>query len=166
MTTSFALLAPVPLEHLISGQEVCEQTGFGAFGSGDWEFFRNLDALREGQPVPVLFYPSHDDTSDFRAFKVSWIGWYVGHVESRNGAHPKKMLHRPPTTEKYSGDNLGVWAVFWHVRGLTELPAEKRMAISDLETVAGGWRKDAPPRGPQRVAWPANIDFGKAPSAS
>ena len=35
-----ALLAPVPLEHLIDGLSVCDQQGKVAFGSRAWEIFR------------------------------------------------------------------------------------------------------------------------------
>ena len=50
----FALLAPVPLEHLRSGQKVSEQKGFVAFGTRKWEMLRKLDEMREGAPIPVL----------------------------------------------------------------------------------------------------------------
>jgi hypothetical protein len=39
-TQEVALLAPVPLEHLIDGVAVCDQQGKVAFGSRAWEIFR------------------------------------------------------------------------------------------------------------------------------
>jgi hypothetical protein len=51
-----ALLAPVPLQHLRSGQTKAECEGRVAFGSRAWEVFRKLDALREGMPVDVFIY--------------------------------------------------------------------------------------------------------------
>lgn len=55
----FAILAPVPLEHLQSGRDVAAREGFVAFGSKEWELFRRVDELRHGRTVPVLLYPSH-----------------------------------------------------------------------------------------------------------
>ena len=55
---SVALLAPVPEEHLISGQSCCEENGRVAFGSRDFEVFRNLDDQCAGAPCHVLIYPS------------------------------------------------------------------------------------------------------------
>ena len=92
----FALLAPVPLEHLRSGQKVSEQKGFVAFGTRKWEMLRKLDEMREGAPIPVLIYPSHEDVPAKESFVVSWYGWYVGHVDSVMGQHPLGMEHRPP----------------------------------------------------------------------
>ncbi len=54
----FAILAPVPLEHLESGQPVAEEKGFVAFGSRGRKFFRDMDERRDGNPVPVLIYAS------------------------------------------------------------------------------------------------------------
>ena len=56
----FAILAPVPLEHLESGADIARDTGFVAFGSLKWEPFRKVDELRKGAPVLVLLYPSFD----------------------------------------------------------------------------------------------------------
>lgn len=150
----FAVLAPVPLEHLQSGREVAQQTGFVAFGTKKWELLRKIDDLSGGLPVPALIYPSHEGVPAKESFLVCWFGWYVGHAESRGGAHPSGMKHRPPTTAQSPGDNTGHWAAFWHVEGLRELPKEKQMPIGKIGTVKGGWRKDAPPRGPELVALP------------
>ena len=150
----FALLAPVPAEHLQSGQIVCEDEGFVAFGSRKWELFRKVEAERQGLPVPVLIYTSHEDVAAKMSFIVSWTGLYVGSAETSTGAHPLGMKHRPPTTGPQGSDNLGHWAVFWHVAKLSPLPKGQRFPISTLQTVKGGWRKDKPPRGPELVAMP------------
>jgi len=84
-----ALLAPVPLEHLVDGQKTAESEGKVAFGSRAWEVFRELDTRRKGMPVDVYIYASHSDGQ--REFEVSWHGRYVGHVEGRMGAHPDGM---------------------------------------------------------------------------
>ena len=155
----FAILAPVPLEHLQSGAPIAEQTGYVAFGSAKWELFRQLDADRDGAPVPVLIYPSHTDTPGTMNLVVSWWGWYVGHSDGKGGAHKEGMLHRPPTTNAYSTDNSGHWAVFWHVQGLRQLPSDKWLPIGKVPTVKNGWRKTAPPRGPERVALPEALSY-------
>lgn len=56
-----ALLAPVPLEHLLDGETTARTEGKVAFGSRKWDTFRQLDALREGMPVDVYIYASHPD---------------------------------------------------------------------------------------------------------
>jgi hypothetical protein len=49
--------------------------------------------------------------------------------------------------------------VFWHVRNLCELPPSQRLPISAIQTVKGGWRKSAPPRGPEMVATPSTLEL-------
>lgn len=155
----FAILAPVPLEHLQSSTDIAQKNGFVAFGSWKWELFRKIDELRDGARVPVLIYPSHEDVPTKLSFVVSWLGWYVGCEESGNGKHSKGMTHRPPTTSQYTSDNQGHWAVFWHVCDLHELSVTQRLPISAIQTIRGGWRKTAPPRGPELVAFPSTLEL-------
>jgi hypothetical protein len=145
----FALLAPVPLRHLQSGLEVAT-SGYVAFGTMKWELLRKLDVMRKGAPVPALIYPSHEDVHAKLTFLVCWYAWYVGHVHSSHGKHPLGMKHRPETT----AHDRGHWAAFWHVKGLRELPTEKHLPISEIGAIRGGWRKNAPPRGPELVQLP------------
>ena len=65
----------------------------------------------------------------------------------------------PPTTAQYPDDNKGHWAAFWHVEGLRELPKEKRLRISKIGSIKEGWRKNAPPRGPELVALPELLSY-------
>lgn len=155
----FAILAPVPLEHLETGAPVAEATGYVAFGTAKWELFQKIDADREGEAVPVLIYPSDSDGPASSNLKVSWWGWYTGHSQSKGGAHQDGMLHRPPSTAKYPADNSGHWAIFWHVAGLRRLPSDKQLPISKVPTIKGGWRKNAPPRGPELVALPELLSY-------
>jgi len=157
--SQFAILAPVPLEHLQSGKVIAETEGFVAFGSRKWELFRKIDELRNGAAVPVLIYPSYEDGPAKDSFVVTWFGWYVGSEESGTGAHSLGMKHRPPTTGQYGSDNQGHWAVFWHAKDLDELAKTQRLPISAIQTVKGGWRKDRPPRGPEMFAMPSMISF-------
>jgi hypothetical protein len=158
-TKDFAILAPVPLEHIQSGIQIAKDTGFVAFGSRKWELFRGLDETRSSQKVPVLIYASHEDVPAKESFIIRWAGWYLGSEETPNGRHSAGMTHRPPTTGQYETDNQGHWAVFWHVRDLIELPPAQRLPISAVQTIKGGWRKNAPPRGPELVATPTTIEF-------
>lgn len=116
VTYDVALLAPVPLEHLQDGVDVCQKEGKVAFGSRAWEVFRKLDDIRNGLTVDVYIYASHNPSA--RGFTVTWMAVYIGHVESINGAHLLGMKYRPPSTERYQEDNLGHWAVFWEVEDL------------------------------------------------
>ncbi len=155
----FAILAPVPLEHLESGKPIADATGYVAFGTNKWELFQKVDAMRDGARVAVLIYPSHGNETVDKGLTVSWFGWYDGHTHSKGGAHPDGMTHRPPTTGKYANDNVGHWAAFWHVKGLRQLPKAKHLPISKIATVKGGWRKNAPPRGPELVALPESLSY-------
>lgn len=78
----FALLAPVPLEHLMSGLKLQAAKDFIAFGTRKWELLRKVDLMR-GRAVPVLVYPSHEDVPAENSFVVSWFGWYIGHAEHK-----------------------------------------------------------------------------------
>lgn len=143
-----ALLAPVPIEHLRDAIAVCEAEGKVAFGSRAWEVFRELDAERHGAPVDVYIYPSGDPKSE--KLEASWYGRYVGHVESKNGAHPEGMRLRPPSTAKYPADNKGHWAVFWELDQIRELPAIERISTGDFVGHKTGkqYKKNFVPEGP------------------
>jgi hypothetical protein len=162
VTDEFAIVAPVPLEHLETGEGVAKDTGYVAFGSMKWELFRDIDQRRGDAAVPVLIYPSADDSPTSLALRIAWCGLYIGSSESKGGAHVSGMRHRPSSTEKYAGDNKGHWAVFWHVSDLRRIEPAKQLPISALQTVKGGWRKNAPPRGPELVQVPDALraEFG------
>ncbi len=164
----FAILAPVPLEHLESGQVVAAKTGFVAYGSRKFELFRDIEKRRDGNPVLVLIYASDDpakliyasDDPAKPAPMVSWVGRYIGSEDAcdgdRDGEHPLGMKHRPPSTRC---DNEGHWTVFWHVEKLSRLAAKDCFEISELQTTKGVWRKDAHPRGPELVDVPPFVEF-------
>jgi len=154
----FAILAPVPAEHLESGIAVSVEQGFVAFGSLKWDFFPKVNELRGDEPVPVLIYPSAEEDQPNLTYVIKWVGWYVGHVKSDIGAHPEGTKHRPPSTESYEGDRAGYWAVYWHVAELKQLATEDYRPISSLQSEKTGkfWKAGTPPRGPvivQRPTW-------------
>jgi len=151
-----ALLAPVPEEHLQDGLNVCATRGKVAFGSGKFDLFNKIDTSGLDQDLPVLIYPSASQNPESLKYKVSWIGTYAGFVNSRMGRHPDGMKFRPPSTKKYPLDNSGHWAIFWHVKDLKTLQVNQQRFISDFGKVKGGWRKNAPPRGPELVSLPSD----------
>lgn len=132
----FALLAPVPLEHLKRAQEVKPKV---SFGSNDFQLFRKLDDDSEGLAIPVMIYASHEHELKHN-FEVTWVGWYLGSSEGR----PDKSL-RPATA-------IGeTWGTHWFVEGLRELPPSKHLPVSEIEKLSGGKWKAAPVRGPTKV---------------
>jgi hypothetical protein len=155
MLSDFAILAPVPEVHLLAGLKIANNGDFIAYGTMKWELLRKIDKKRGGARVPVLIYPSHENLPGQDRFVVSWFGWYIGHVDSKHGAHPQGEAHRPLSTFDHPADNEGHWAVFWHLEGLRQLPPEQRMTIGQIEGCKGGWRKNAPPRGPELVKLPS-----------
>jgi hypothetical protein len=152
-----ALLAPVPEEHLLSGQSVCLNQGKVAFGSKNWELFYKLQGLVQphGQ-CEVLIYVS-DAGQPISPPTVTWRATYLGFVQSKGGAHPEGMKYRPPSTAKYVLDNQGSWAVFWEVADLTPLSKDQWIKIGQLR----GFEKPAKyltnyiPKGPSLVQEPA-----------
>jgi len=149
-----SLLAPVPLEHLRDGFNICQSQGKVAFGSRAWEVFRELDVERSGSPVDVFIYASGDPSTE--QLEVSWYGRYIGHVEGKNGAHPDGMKFRLPSTGKYPSDNKGYWAVFWEVDQLRELTQDERIPIGEFVGYKTGksYKKTFIPEGPILVVRP------------
>lgn len=159
VTTDFAILAPVPKEHLDAGLDVIKEQGCVAFGTRKWELFRDVDERSKKQPVPMLIYPSHEDVPSKQSFRVSWVGRYVGHVHSNHGAHPEGLRYRPPSTAKNPGDNLGHWAIFWHLDALRQLSLDEYIPIGELQSHSTKkWLKAAPPRGPVLVEIPSELE--------
>lgn len=156
MAVSFdaALLAPVPLEHLVSGADVCQKEGKVAFGSMAWQVFRKLDGLRGGLNVLVFLYASH--TGEAPTHEVSWRGLYIGHCESVSGAHPDKMRYRPGASAKYADDNAGHWAVFWEVADLHRIAEAERLRLDQLAALESRrqFAKTFRPEGPTLIEYP------------
>ena len=150
-----ALLAPVPMEHLMDGTKTTMTMGKVAFGSGAYDVFLKLEEERGDKPVDVYIYESYGKGAyDFR---VSWHGRYLGYTGAVNGAHPDGMKFRPASTAKYAGDNEGGdWLLFWEVDHLEEIPESERMHVGEF--VPYGKKKPYgncfAPRGPMLVNRP------------
>jgi len=152
----FAILAPIPLEHLAPAAKVAGAVGYVSFGSYKFELFAQIDAMRRNEHVPVIIYPSHESDIVHTSFRISWRGWYIGYVGDYDEKRRDELSgHRPLTTQQYENDNAIGWPVFWRVSGLQQLAPEHHKRIADLSSYKTGfWRKNSPPRGPEIVARP------------
>lgn len=152
MTSSvdFAILAPVPLAHLESALDVVNRQGRVAFGADGVKFFEEVESLRRGESVPVLFYASRPPGGG-QGPTVSWHGRYTGFVEAQDGRHPEEAALRPA-----SAANDGAWAMFWHVELLQPVPAGKSLLIRDLVSYKTGeqYKGSFRPRRPVLVQRP------------
>ena len=133
LSAHVALLAPVPLEHLLSGRETCDKQGKVAFGSRAFDALHKLTELADGASCDVVIYAS--DAHLPGPPKATWRARFVRWVEAKAGGHPEEMKYRPPTTAQYQGDNHGHWFVFWEVSDLRELPSAQHILISNLKAV-------------------------------
>ena len=148
-TNAFAILAPVPEMHLISGLEAIaaqldsedlppDMSPKVAFGSMDFELFNEADRLRGDRAIEVFIYASHAKTDQPLNPEVTWRGRYQGFVLSRRGRYPGKAIFRPKST----ATDKPVWAVFWEIQDLERFKTP--IAIGSLR----GMNKKAnyPPR--------------------
>jgi hypothetical protein len=157
VNVDFAILAPVPQEHLDSGEAVASAEGFVCFASDNFEFFRDVDERRAGQPVPILFYQSHASDGSPR-FETPWFGWYEGRIEDAAEKRQLEARHRPPTTTKYGGDHAGGWGTFYKVRVLRPLAPAERVPLYKFTLYKSGKPKMShAPQGPLLVHRPAGF---------
>jgi hypothetical protein len=114
-----ALLAPVPLEHLLSGQTVVEEHGRVAFGSDNFVLFDQLDKERKNKmAVNVYIYASHAE--GHHDVERTWRARYLGcRASVPPGVHPEPKL-RPPSASSDSH-----WGLFWEVDDLSPVPLQE-----------------------------------------
>jgi hypothetical protein len=86
-------MVSVPLEHLESGKRICDTKGKVAFGSMNWELFRQLDQKRGGLKVNTYIYASL--SGEPTKLAVTWQGLYIGHVDNL-GENIRNFALRPP----------------------------------------------------------------------
>lgn len=173
----FAILAPVPVRHLISGCEYLDQTQleFLAFGSLKikentslrmLEGFQEIDQERDGQPVALLIYPSKEGTEEKPPYQVCWAAWYIGHKPATgDGLHPASdpWKYRPPTCRDghdYNPDRER-WSFYWHAAGLRQLPEQNWIDLTSLQREPLVGRAKPWPQGPERVTgegWQSILD--------
>lgn len=164
----FAILAPVPGAHLDSGTPLSWDREYVCFGSNAWELFRHADELAAGEPVPVLFYRSHDD-SQAPTCVVSAAGWYIGHTQDpAEMTRDTKEGRRPPSMQLHAGgsDDIIHWGVFWRVVRIRPLEPAHQRPFREFKLLASKRSKqNAPPRGPvliQRPAFTQAVSFTHA----
>ncbi|MGB8698247.1 MAG: hypothetical protein WCD18_02425 [Thermosynechococcaceae cyanobacterium] len=163
-THAFALLAPVPEEHLISGLEAIaaqldaedlptEHVPKVAFGSMDFEVLAEVETVRGGKSVEVLIYASHAKGDQRLNPEATWRGLYVGYVPSRRGRYPGKSIYRPASTLT----DRPTWAVFWEVQEL-----ERMQTPIPIGTLTGKNKKNPYqprfiPEGPNLIEYPYKV---------
>ena len=144
---SVALLAPVPEEHLHSGQETQRESGKVAFGSKNWELFNTLGELLKGDECDVLLYAS-DALRPLNPPTATWSARFVGFTVAVNGAHKNGMKYRPASTAKYPLDNQGNWTVFWEVTNLKPTPPGVKISLLRGFEKPHAYLKKFIPKGP------------------
>jgi len=140
------LLAPVPLDHLTDGVEVCREQGKVAFGTRVWETFRDLET-EAGIGAPVLIYASHSD--EHLGPMASWRGRYAGWVPAVVGVgNPEGARYRPPSTQ-HGDEDRNWWLGFWEVTDLERLPVVEHVPIASLHDRKGRkYARSFVPEGP------------------
>ena len=117
ITRAFAILAPVPEEHLLSGKQICDEQGKVAFGICAFEVFHRVKTSQYSGTINIFIYASIPQVPI--GPMVSWQAVYDGYVEARrNGSHPAGVRFRPPTA--HQNDTPG-WAIYWEVRDLRKI---------------------------------------------
>jgi hypothetical protein len=161
-TRAFAILAPVPEMHLISGVEaIAAQLDSDdlppghspkvAFGSMDFEILSEVEKLRTGKAVEVFIYASNAKGDQPLNPHVTWRGLYVGVVASRRGRYPGKSIYRPQSTASDSP----TWAVFWEVQELE--PLKSSIPIGNLQgkNKKTNYQARFIPEGPVLIEYPS-----------
>lgn len=144
---SVALLAPVPEEHLLSGQETLRGSGRVAFGSKNWELFNKLGTILKGDECDVLLYAS-DSARPLNPPTATWSARFTGFSVAVNGAHKHGMKYRPASTAKYPLDNQGSWTVFWEVTNLRPITPGVKISLLRGFEKPRTYLKDFIPKGP------------------
>ncbi len=160
-TNAFALLAPVPEEHLISGLEAIaaqldsDELPAGhlpkvAFGSMSFEVLAEVEKLRGGKSVEVLIYASHTKGEQPLNPEVTWRGLYVGCIQSRRGRYPGKSIFRPTSTTS----DRPTWAVFWEVQELERLKTSIPIGKLTGRSKKTNYQPRFVPEGPVLIEYP------------
>ena len=125
-----ALLAPVHEQHLISGLETSDATGFVAFGTNAALTFLEFRSLvDEAHQADILFYASHSQKGGPPC--AAYRGRFAGYDGADMGkAKIAWLKHRPPSTDSDTG-----WSGFYLVRNLQRI--EQPVLIAALKKCGG-----------------------------
>ncbi len=138
--SELALLAPVPLVHLLSALQVQEWV---AFGSMAFEVFDKLDKQRSDCHVDAYIYASLHDGSNVSRY---WRATYIGMSEWDS----ELSKHRPASTANETG-----WGIFWKVKNLREV-SESECRINEMKGFGKStkYKKFFIPEGPILIQHP------------
>jgi hypothetical protein len=162
-TQAFAILAPVPEIHLLSGVEaIATQLDADdlppdylpkvAFGSMDFELFSEVEKLRSGKAIEVFIYASQAQGDQPLNPEVTWRGLYVGYVVSRRGRYPGKSIYRPKSTATDSP----TWAGFWEVQELELLKTSIPIGNLRGKNKKTNYQARFIPEGPVLIEYPSS----------
>ena len=142
-----ALLAPVPLDILVSALETDTPSGQIAFGSRDWQLFDKLDQSRAEMPVDVYIYASHPEGS-FEG-KATWHARYIRLEPERHRAKPYRPM-LAAETDAWEGE------VYWIVERLRRTEASEHISVTDFIPLGRTkpYGKSFPPHRPLLVEHP------------
>lgn len=148
-TADVALLTPVPEQHLISGIQRCQESGFVAFGTDSGMVlteFRN--ASDDEHRADILFYASESASSG------PPVATYRGRFEGYDGAiagKPKSAwaAFRPHTTA-----TDGAWQSFYLVSNLRKLDQPVPLMSLSKHGSKGKLAKNFMPIGPLIIDTP------------
>jgi hypothetical protein len=136
-----ALLTPVHQEHLISGLETSDATGFVAFGSDAALTLLELSALvDEEHRADILFYASHSKTGGVP--RATYRGCFVAYA-GKDKAKADWAQYRPPSTA-----SDGNWTGFYLVQNLRRLEQPVLIASLKKRDGKGKFAKAFYPLGP------------------
>ncbi|MGG6296345.1 hypothetical protein ACQ4M4_18295 [Leptolyngbya sp. AN02str] len=168
-TNAFAILAPVPEQHLISGLEAIaaqldaedlppDHRPKVAYGSMSFEVFGEVEKLRAGRAVEVFIYASDAQGEQPLNPEVTWRGLYVSVVASRRGRYPGKAIHRPAST----AHDTPTWAVFWELQELERLKTPIPIGKLRGHKKKTDYQPRFIPEGPVIIEYPAGTTSKRA----
>ncbi len=164
----FAILAPIPINHLESALSLLAEKPYVSFGSMKFELFHEVEnALghdRHLNDVPVLIYPSHFEAEivdEEAPYVISWRASYFEWAGTKEEMQFDDENHyRPEFTrnDREEGNHPGGWGMYWRIKNLERLLEDQRIEIRNIQVYSRKyWRKNAPPRGPEIVKRPPGI---------
>ena len=143
----FAILAPIPINHLESALSLLAEKPYVSFGSMKFELFHEVEnALghdRHLNDVPVLIYPSHFEAEivdEEAPYVISWRASYFEWAGTKEEMQFDDENHyRPESTrnDREAGNHPGGWGMYWRIKNLERLPEDQRIEIRNIQSTQG-----------------------------
>lgn len=130
----YALLAPIPFNHLQGALRLLTEKDFVLFGSGAYDVFASVEA-----GVEVLVYVSHDTANPVATYRGVYRGLVDRPLDMRR---LEKAGFRPMTT---AGEK---WPFFWKLSDIEKLASP--YPLSNIRLPSGGYLNGYP-RGPMQI---------------